>query len=836
MPIADKIIPIPIEDEMRTSYLSYAMSVIVSRALPDARDGLKPVHRRILYSMFEQGFTPDKKYHKCAATVGNVLKSYHPHGDTSVYDALVRLAQPFNVRYPLIDPQGNFGSLDGDPAAHQRYTEARLARIAMEMLADIDKDTVDWRPNYDNTVEEPKVLPARLPNLLVNGSAGIAVGMATNIPPHNLREVCDAIVHLIDHPQCSDESLLEFVPAPDFPTGGLILGTDGAKMAYLSGRGSVTMRAKTQVEELKHNKSAIIVTEIPYQVNKAKLIEQMADLVKEKKIQGITDLRDESDRRGIRVVIELSAQARPQLVLNQLYKHSWLQQSFNIINLALVDDVPRILTLRQMLEVHIKHRREVVRRRSQYELNKAQRRAHILEGLLKALDILDEIIALIRASTNVDEARLGLVVRFGFTEEQANAILDMRLQRLTGLEREKLALEHTEVKKTIEYFQDLLASEQRILDVIKDELSDLRKRFGDDRRSEIVAGESGSIDMEDIIQPHEVVVGVSHAGYVKRMPVGAYKEQRRGGKGMSGTGLREEDWLEHIFVTNTHHFIVFITDRARAYRLKGWEIPEASRQAKGVAIVNKLDIEPGEKVMAVIPIRDFHEDAYLFMATKLGTVKKTALSEFSNLRNRGIIALTLDDNDELVGVRLTSGNDQIVLITKKGKSIRFNEADVRPMGRGARGVRGITLRDGDEVVSMANLAVGADLLVVTENGYGKRTSLEEYRLQTRGGFGVKTLNVQERRGDVVAARIINDDDALILSTQEGIVIRIAASDIAPKGRVTQGVVLIRVSEGDKVSSVAVIPKSAQDEAEENSTAGEEEVRVRGLDTHGERQE
>ncbi len=818
-----RIIPIPIEDEMKASYLAYSMSVIVARALPDVRDGLKPVHRRILYSMYEQGYTPDKKHRKCAATVGEVLKSYHPHGDASVYDALVRLAQPFNVRYPLIDPQGNFGSVDGDPPAASRYTEARLGRIALEMLADIDKDTVDWKRNYDNTVDEPKVLPARLPNLLINGSAGIAVGMATNIPPHNLREVCDALIHLCEHPNCSDESLLEFIPAPDFPTGGLILGTDGAKMAYLSGRGSVTMRARTQVEELKTNKSAIIVTEIPYQVNKAKLVEQIAELVKEKKIQGIVDLRDESDRRGIRVVIELSTGTRAQLVLNQLFKHTQLQQNFNIINLALVDETsPRVLTLRQMLDIWLTHRLEVVRRRSQYELDKARRRAHILEGLLKALDILDEIIALIRGSANVETARTGLMTRFGFTEEQANAILDMRLQRLTGLELEKLTTEYEEVRRTIAYLEGLLADRARMLEVIKEEILDLRKRFGDDRRCEIIEGESGTLDMEDLIPPSDVIVSVSHAGYVKRMPVEAYRSQRRGGRGVAGAGLREEDWLEHIFGTNTHHYVLFITDRARAYRLKGWEIPEASRTAKGTALVNKLDIEPGEKVMAAIPVRDFNEDAYLFMATRNGTVKKTALNDFTNLRNRGIIALTLDEGDELIGVRLTGGHDHVVLITRRGQSIRFAEEDVRVMGRGARGVKGINLRDGDEVVSMAIVSPESesDLLVVTDNGYGKRTSLDEYRLQSRGGSGIKTLNVQEKRGEVAAARTISDTDELILSTQEGIVIRIAASAISSTGRVTQGVTLMRLTEGDKISSVAVIPRS-EDEADEAPHAEDE---------------
>ncbi|NDD26965.1 MAG: DNA gyrase subunit A [Proteobacteria bacterium] len=816
MSTTDRIIPIPLKDEMESSYLSYAMSVIVSRALPDARDGLKPVHRRILYAMYEQGYTPDKKYRKCAAAVGDVMKSYHPHGDASIYDALVRLAQPFNMRYPLIDPQGNFGSIDGDPPASMRYTEAKLGRLAMEMLADIDKDTVDWRPNYDNTVEEPKVLPARLPNLLVNGSAGIAVGMATNMAPHNLREVCDAITFLIDNPTCTDDELIDIVPAPDFPTGGLILGTEGARMAYLTGRGSVTMRARTSIEELRANKSAIIVTEIPYQVNKTRLIEQIADLVKEKKVQGITDLRDESDRRGMRIVIELSAAARPQVVLNQLFKHTALQQNFGINNLALVDEKrPRTLTLRQMLDVYIKHRKEVIERRSRYELEKARKRAHILEGLLKALDILDEIITLIRASANVEDARGGLMSQFAFSEEQANAILDMRLQRLTGLEREKLTNEHEEVRQTIAYLEGLLASTAAILGVVKDETADMKARFGDARRSEIVAGESGAFDMEDLIPPTDIIVTVSHAGYVKRMPVAAYKAQRRGGRGVSGTGLRDEDYLEHILATNTHHFVLFFTNRARVYRLKGWEIPEAARQAKGTALVNKLDIEPGEKVMAVIPVADFNADAYLFMATEQGTVKKTALSEFVNLRARGLIALTLEDGDALVGVRLTTGNDHIMLVTHSGLSLRFPETDVRSMGRGARGVKGINLREDDGVVSMANAHAGSEVLIITEDGFGKKTPLDEYRLQSRGGYGVRGMNLGKgRRGQVAAARILDPENQLILSTQDGIVIRIKASDVSTQSRHSQGVRLMRVSGGDKVSSVAVIPPSDEIDDEE----------------------
>ena len=805
MPL-DKIIPIPVEDEMKKSYLDYAMSVIVARALPDARDGLKPVHRRILYSMYEQGYTPDKAFRKSAATVGEVLKSYHPHGDASVYDALVRLAQPFNLRYPLIDGHGNFGSVDGDPPAAMRYTEARLSKAAMDMLEDLDKNTVDMRDNFDNTCKEPEVLPSALPNLLLNGSAGIAVGMATNIPPHNLHELVNALQRMIDQPDVSDETLLELVPAPDFPTGGLILGTEGARQAYLTGRGSVTIRARTEIEELRHNKHAIIVTEIPYQVNKTRLIEQIAELVKEKKITGITDLRDESDRRGMRILIELTAAARPQVVLNQLYKHTSLQQNFGVNNLALVGGVPRTLTLRQCLEAYLGHRREVVRRRTEYELEKARRRAHILEGLLKALDHLDEVIQTIRSSQTVEEARTRLMGQFDLTEEQASAILDMRLQRLTGLERNKLVAEHEQVMATIADLVTILGNEQLLLGVIRDELETLRKKYGDARRSEIVRGETGTLDVEDLIPEQQVVISVSHAGWVKRMPTEAYRAQRRGGKGVTGTALRDEDFLEHILTTNSHHYLMFITTRARAYRLKAWQVPEASRQAKGTALVNLLDIEPGEKVMAVFPIHSEEEDAHVFLATRLGYVKKTPLSDFDNIRAKGLIALTLEDGDELVGGRLTSGSDELVLITRKGMSIRFSEADVRAMGRAARGVRGIRLRDTDEVVSMANLTAGSELLVTTENGFGKRTGIEEYRQQTRGGTGIKTMNVGERRGDVVSARMIDPGDEIIVCTQEGVVIRMSAEAISTQGRTAQGVTLIRLNEGDRVTSMAVIPR------------------------------
>ena len=808
MPV-DKIIPIPIEDEMKKSYLDYAMSVIVSRALPDARDGLKPVHRRILYSMYEQGYTPDKAFRKSAATVGEVLKSYHPHGDSSVYDALVRMAQPFNLRYPLIDGHGNFGSVDGDPPAAMRYTEARLAKMALEVLNDLDKNTVDLRDNFDNTCKEPEVLPACLPNLLLNGSAGIAVGMATNIPPHNLGELIDAIECIIEDPTVPDERLLALVPAPDFPTGGLILGTEGARQAYLTGRGSVTIRARTEIEELKHNKHAIIVTEIPYQVNKTRLIEQIADLVKEKRVAGITDLRDESDRRGMRIMIELSAAARPQVVLNQLYKHTSLQQNFGVNNLALVGGVPRTLTLRQCLDAYLGHRQEVVRRRTEYDLEKARRRAHILEGLLKALDHLDEVIQTIRSSQTVEEARTRLMASFELSEEQASAILDMRLQRLTGLERNKLQAEYEQVIATIADLQRLLGDPQLILGLIRDELEELRKKYGDARRSEIIQGETGTFEEADLIPETTVVISISHAGYVKRMPTEAYRAQRRGGRGVAGQALREEDFLEHIGITSTHHNLMLITTRARAYRLKAYQVPEASRQAKGTALVNLLDIEPGEKVMAVFSIHSEDEDAHVFLATRMGYVKKTPLSDFDNIRAKGLIALTLEEGDELVGGRITSGNDEMVLITRKGMSIRFNEADVRPMGRAARGVRGIRLREGDEVVSMANLTAGSELLLATDNGFGKRTGIDEYRVQSRGGQGTKTFNVGEKRGDVVSARIINPGDELIVCTQEGLVIRLSADDVSTQGRLAQGVTLIRLNEGDKVTSMAVIPRDEE---------------------------
>ena len=795
--MTDKLIPVPIENEMKQSYLAYAMSVIVSRALPDVRDGLKPVHRRILYSMREQGYTPDKPFRKSAATVGEVLKSYHPHGDQSVYDAMVRMAQPFNMRYTLIDGHGNFGSVDGDPAAAMRYTESRLSKIAMELLEDLDKDTVDFADNFDNTQKEPTVLPAKLPNLLLNGSTGIAVGMATNIPPHNLGELIDGITRLIDEPTVPDEVLLGLIPAPDFPTGGLILGTRGARQAYLTGRGAVTVRSRHEIEEVKGSKVgkvAIVVTEIPYQVNKVRLIEQIAQLVKDKKIDGITDLRDESDRKGMRIVIELRVDAIPKVVLNQLYKHTSLQVNFGINNLALVDNEPKTLSLRECLEHYLKHRLEVVRRRSQYLLNKALRRAHIVEGLLKALDHLDEIIALIRASATTEEARTGLMGRFGFSEEQANAILDLRLQRLVGLERNRLAEEYAELQKTIAYLQGLLASEGAMLGVIKDELHDIRARYNDKRKSEIIPDESGDLRKEDLITPQDVFITLSAGGYIKRLPVDTYRAQNRGGKGVLGAKLKEDDFLEHILVANTHHHLLFITTRGRAFSLRGFDVPEASKTAKGTLLKSLLQLQDSEdqslreKVLAIHSLPAFAEGEYAFMATRRGMVKKTALANFKSIKANGKIALTMKDEDELVSVRVVSGTQSVLMITRDGMSIRFSHDKVSPTGTGSMGVHGMKLDEakGDEVVSMEVVGDEGYILVVTEKGYGKRSALSLYKKQGRNGLGTITFKSSDKtkptedaesghqdesanlgkkeRGKLVAARLVLETDDIIIAS------------------------------------------------------------------------
>jgi DNA gyrase subunit A len=811
---ASKVLPVDISQEIRNSFIDYAMSVIVSRAIPDVRDGLKPVHRRILYAMYEVGMTPDKPYKKSARVVGDVLAKYHPHGDAAVYDALVRLAQDFSTRYPLVDGHGNFGSIDGDAAAAMRYTESRMSAIAMELLRDINKETVDFGPNYDESEQEPLVLPSRFPNLLVNGSSGIAVGMATNIPPHNLREVIDGVVMMIDNPDVTLDELMKAVKGPDFPTGGIILGREGIRQAYQTGRGSITVRAATQFEEMAGGKTRIVVNEIPYQQNKARLIEKIADLTREKKIDGITDLRDESDRNGMRIVIELRRDVRPQVVLNNLFKHTGLQTSFGIINLALVGGEPKVLGLRDLIRYYLDHQREVVRRRIQFDLNKAEARAHILEGLRIALDHLDEVIALIRGSRTTDEAREGLMSRFGLSQEQAQAILDMRLQRLTGLEREKIENEYKELLALIQELRAILADEQRLLGVIRKELLEIKEKYGDERRTRIVAAE-GEISEEDLIPVQDVAITLTHAGYVKRLPVSSYHTQRRGGRGITMIGTREEDFVEHMFITSSHHPLLFFTNRGRVYSLKAYEIPEFSRQAKGIPIINLLQIEPGEQISTVIPVPSLEVegagDKSLFFATSHGIVKKTPLSEFANIRKTGLIAIHLRDDDQVVGVRLTDGQRDMILATRRGMSIRFSETDVRPMGRTATGVKGIHLVEGDEVVGMDVVDETADVLVVTSRGYGKKTPVSDYRSQTRGGKGIKTVNCTEKNGCVVGLKMVQEEDDLMIITNAGVTIRIHVADISTQGRLTQGVKLINVPDGEEVATVARVVGGAEDD-------------------------
>lgn len=812
-----KVLPIDLGQELRNSFLDYAMSVIVSRAIPDVRDGLKPVHRRILYAMYEVGMTPDKPYKKSARVVGDVLAKYHPHGDAAVYDALVRMAQDFSTRYLLVDGHGNFGSIDGDSAAAMRYTEARMSSIAMELLRDINKETVDFGPNYDENEQEPLVLPSRYPNLLVNGSAGIAVGMATNIPPHNLTEVIDGVVAMIDNPNVTTEDLLKIISGPDFPTGGTILGRAGIRSAYLTGRGSVTIRAKTEFEQMQGGKTRIIVNEIPYQQNKARLIEKIADLTREKKIDGITDLRDESDRDGMRIVIELRRDVRPQVVLNNLYKHTGLQSTFGIIMLSLVNGEPKVLNLRDMLYYYLEHQREVVTRRTQYDLNKAEARAHILEGLRIALDALDEVIELIRSSQTADEAREGLMNRFGLSQEQAQAILDMRLQRLTGLEREKIENEYNDLRKLIGELKAILSDEGLLYGVIKDEIIKIREKFGDARRTEIVAAE-GEINDEDLIPIQDVAITITHAGYAKRIALSAYHTQRRGGRGISTIGTREEDFVEHMFITSSHHHLLFFTNRGRVYSVKAYEIPEYSRQAKGIPIINLLQIEPGEQISTVIPVASLNADdvsgQYLFFATRHGIVKKTALADYSHLRKVGLIAIHLRDEDELIGVRLTNGERNIMMATRMGKAIHFSEQNVRRMGRVATGVKGIELSPDDEVIGMDVVESGENVLVVTSNGYGKKTPVFDYRFQTRGGKGIRTLNCTDRNGTVVSMDIIHEDDDLMIITNGGVTIRIHAADVSKQGRFTQGVKLINLRDEETVASVARVAPSDDDNGED----------------------
>ncbi|MCI8383647.1 MAG: DNA gyrase subunit A [Clostridia bacterium] len=809
-----KIIERDIEKEMRTAYIDYAMSVIVSRALPDVRDGLKPVHRRILYAMHEDGITSDKPYRKCANTVGSVLGRYHPHGDSSVYDAMVRLAQDFSMRYMLIDGHGNFGSVDGDGAAAMRYTEARMAKISEYMLTDIEKNTVDFMPNYDDRLQEPTVLPARIPALLINGSSGIAVGMATNIPPHNLTEVINGIIKIIDEDEVSDEDLMSVIKGPDFPTEGIILGMEGIKQAYKTGRGKITLRAETEIEEMSGNKQRIIVSSLPYQVNKANLIKAISDLSKERKVEGISECRDESDRKDrVRVVIELKRDANPQVVLNQLFKHTQMQTTFGIIMLALVNGEPKILTLRQCLDCYISHRKDVILRRTQFELDKALARAHILEGLKIALDNIDEVINIIRSS--YDDPKERLMERFGLSDIQAQAILDMRLKTLSGLQREKIDEEYKQLMELIAHLREILNSERLVFEIIKEELIEIKDKFGDERKTKIVAAE-GEIDLEDLIKEEQTVVALTHFGYIKRMPIDTYKSQRRGGKGITGMATREEDFVKQIFTASTHDMILFFTNKGKLYKLRGYEIPEAGRTARGTAIVNLLSLDAGEKVSAVIPLQNFADGKYLLMATKNGLIKKTALKEYDSSRKTGLQGITLKEDDELIGVRLTDGEDNVVLVTRKGMCITFDEKDVRPIGRVSQGVIGIRLDEDDEVIGMESVIAGgkATLLAITENGFGKRTELEEYRVQNRGGKGVITYKITPKTGELIGVRIAVEGEDVMLVTNTGTIIRLKVDDISVLGRSTQGVTLMRTNDGGKVVSVETLSNEVTEESEQ----------------------
>ncbi len=824
-----KIEDINISHEMKSSFMDYAMSVIVSRALPDVRDGLKPVHRRILHAMNELGMTPDKPHKKSARIVGEVIGKYHPHGDSAVYETMVRMAQNFSYRAPLVDGHGNFGSVDGDSAAAMRYTEARMSKMALELLRDIKKETVDFQDNYDGSEQEPKVLPSRFPNLLVNGSAGIAVGMATNIPPHNLGEVIDGVLALIDNPDLEIKDINRIIHGPDFPTGGIILGREGIRKAYETGRGSITIRAKTTIDTMSNGKERIIISELPFQVNKARLIEKIAELVRDKKIEGITDLRDESDRDGMRVVIELRRDVNAQVMLNNLYKHTAMQSSFGVNMLALVNGQPKILTIKQALVEYIKHQQEIVRRRTEYDLRKAEARKHIIDGLKKAIDIVDHLVdrqGPIRSAADREEARRNLMgetftiegreIPLGFSEEQANAILDMRLQQLTGLSIERLLAELNELIAKIAEFTAILESPDRLNEVVKEELTEVRNEYSDPRRSIITADEQ-EIDIEDLITEQDVVVTLTHGGYVKRLPADTYKSQRRGGRGVQGAGMRDDDFVEHLLTTSTHNTLLFFSNKGRVYRLKAYEVPEFGRTAKGLPIINLIQIEKGERIQAIIPIKEFTDEHYLFFATINGVVKKTALSDFENIRRSGIYAITLREDDELIGVRLTDGEQQIIMGTRLGMSIRFSEADVRSMGRTAAGVRGINLAKADKVIDMDIVHEGARVLIVTEYGYGKRTPIDEYRTQTRGGKGIKTLNVTKRNGEIVGLKVIREEDDIMIITEAGVIIRLNVDNISSMGRYTQGVRLIRLDEGDeqRVATVARVAKSElDDEVEE----------------------
>jgi len=818
-----KILPIEISEELKKSFIDYSMSVIVSRALPDVRDGLKPVQRRIIYTMHDLGMTPNKPYSKSARLVGDCMGKFHPHGDSSIYDAVVRMAQDFSYRYPLIDGHGNFGSVDGDPAAAMRYTEARMAKITQYMLADIDKDTVDFQPNYDERLEEPKVLPSKLPNLLVNGSSGIAVGMATNIPPHNLNEVIDGIIAQIDNPEIEIRDLMKYIKGPDFPTGATIMGTEGIISAYKTGKGNFKIRAKAHIEEMeKSGKMRIVVTEIPYMVNKARLVERIAELVRDKKIDGITDLRDESDRSGMRIVIELRRDVNPQVILNQLYKHTQMEEGYGVNLLALVNGEPKVLNLKQIIHYFIKHQEDVIIRRTRFELNKAEAEAHILEGLRIALDYIDEVINIIRTSEDEENAKENLMARFGLSDKQAQAIVDMRLKRLTGLEREKIEEQYQKILETIAYLKAVLDSEKMVLDIIKQELQELKEKFGDERRTEI-SFETTDMDIEDLIADEEVVITMSHKGYIKRMPLNTYKSQRRGGKGVHGMTTREEDFVEQIFTTTTHKYILFFTTRGKVYRLKAHEIPEAARTAKGTAIVNLLNINPNEeKITAVLSLREYDEQSYLFMATKNGIVKKTLLKEYNSSRKDGLIAISLNAEDELIGVQLTKPNDQIIMATRNGLCIRFWESDVREMGRTAHGVKGITLESGDRVVSMDVIheeeAEDHNILSMTENGFSKRTDLSEYRVQGRSGKGIIAAKLNDKTGKLVGLKVVRPDDDIMIITEDGIINRQEVAGISKQGRTAQGVMAMRTGDS-KVVAIAIV----NSKEENGETAPELEI-------------
>ncbi len=816
--IEDKLIPVNLEQEMKRSFISYAMAVIVDRALPDVRDGLKPVHRRILYDMNELGMTPDKPYRKSARLVGDVLGKFHPHGDSSVYDAMVRLAQPFNIRYMLVDGQGNFGSVDGDGAAAMRYTEARMAKLTLHLLDDIEKDTVDFYPNFDETLMQPAVLPSRFPNLLVNGSSGIAVGMATNIPPHNLREVIDGVVCMIDNPECTVEDLMAHIKGPDFPTGGIILGRSGIRSAYMTGRGRILVRARTEIEPMSNSRSRIVVTEIPYMVNKAKLVEKIAELCHQKQLEGISDIRDESDRNGMRIVIELKKDVYPQVILNYLYKHTQMQETFGANMLALVDGKPRILNLREMIYYYLEHQKDVVTRRTRFDLDKAQARAHILEGLLKALDHIDEIVQIIRSSENPNAAKVALIERFLFSDKQAQAILDMRLARLTGLEREKLMEEYQQLEKTIAELTAILADEHLLMNVIKTEIIAIRDKFADERRTELTTIE-GEIDVADLIQEEDMVVTLTHAGYVKRIAKSTYRAQHRGGKGIMAMTTKEEDYAERMVVVSTHDDLMFFTNLGRVYQIKCYQIPEAGRTARGTAMVNILQISGGEKVTNMIPVPADTTGLSLVMATRGGMIKKTPMSEFQNLRKNGLIAIVLKEEDELVNVALTRGNDEILMGTRNGMCIRFSEEHIRTCGRVSMGVKAIRLEEGDYVIDMARIEENSEVLVITAKGYGKRTPCSEYREQARNGKGIRAMMVTDKTGPLAAQLLVQPEEDILLITGDGTIIRARVADIRLSGRNTQGVRIMRIAEGSEVVAVA------RSEAEEDDLPEESDASV-----------